>query len=204
MAILAAFVVFIGVVLGVGPKTTDESLGAGTGEVHFTQDDFKAGIAVNGTEFLSSSRGITASTLIATGVTRLGSATAGLDFFSDMDARTATSTIAVAETGSIYVLTGAAQTHTLPAVASSAGTHYRFVVGGSLTGDAVISSPEGDNIEGTLLVAGAVVDCNANDIITFVSDGENIGDFVDVYSDGTYWYVGSSGGLTAAKMTCSG
>jgi hypothetical protein len=67
----------------------------------------------------------------------------------------------------------------------------------------VIDSAEGDNIEGTLIVAGAVVDCNAVDQIDFVNDGENLGDYVEIRSDGTKWFIGDSGVLTGSKMTCT-
>lgn len=118
---------------------------------------------------------------------------------------TVSSTLSASNAMTTYFVSSVSSTeYYLPATSSASGLTYRFVVGGALTGDLVIKSNGGANvIEGTLIVAGAVVDCDAEDTITFVSDGENIGDYVELYSDGTYWYIGDSGALTASKLTCS-
>jgi hypothetical protein len=101
-------------------------------------------------------------------------------------------------------MSGASQAYTLPATSTSAGVVFRFVVAGSLTGDArIVTSDGGNDIEGALIVAGAVVDCDAEDTITFVSDGENLGDFVELRSNGTDWFIGASGALTGSKLTCT-
>jgi len=158
-------------------------------------------------QFSVSNAGVVTTTgaITATGTVALGSASAGVNYYKPVVTNTADATLTVAQTGSIFKMGTAGLDLTLPAVASSNGVHYRFVVSGAVaTTDMTVVSAEGDNIEGSLIVAGAVVDCDANDKITFVVDGENIGDFVDLFSDGTYWYIGASGGLTASKMTCSG
>ena len=117
----------------------------------------------------------------------------------------ATTTLLVIDSGNTYVLSGTGTRITLPAVASSDGVKFRFVIGGaSAVSNFVVASAEGDNVEGSVIVAGAVVDCNAADQLNFVIDGENIGDFFEIMSDGTYWYPLSSGVLTAAKLTCTG
>mgnify|MGYP003467646276 CR=1 FL=1 len=117
---------------------------------------------------------------------------------------TAINVMTVTESGKTIYLNTTGASSTLPAVASSAGVVFRFVVGSALTGNATINSAEGDNIEGTLIVAGAVVDCDATDTITVVADGENLGDFVEIRSNGSKWFIGASGALTASKMTCTG
>lgn len=105
------------------------------------------------------------------------------------------------DSGSLYLI-ATGTTATLPAVAE--GLWFRFMISGAIADtNFVIDSAEGDNIEGALIVAGAVVDCAAEDQINFVADGENLGDFVEVYSDGTSWLIGASGALTAAKLTCT-
>jgi len=119
------------------------------------------------------------------------------------EAVTAANTITSAESGTTFYVSGAAATSTLPAVATAAGEVYRFVVNTALSGDHVIASAEGDNIEGVLSVAGAVVDCDAEDFITFVSDGENLGDYVTLRSDGTSWFIGANDALSATKLTCT-
>lgn len=167
--------------------------------------DFAQGISVNGTDVISNLRGITATTLTATGAVSLGSATAGVNYFKKEITPTADTTLTVAQSGSIINMGTAGLDVTLPAVASSNGVHYRFVVSANFaTTDMTVVSAEGDNIEGSLIVAGAVVDCAANDKITVVNDGEDIGDYFDLYSNGTTWFIGASNGLTASKLTCTG
>ncbi len=114
-----------------------------------------------------------------------------------------TSTLTAAQSGTTFYLSASGTTITLPAV-TTAGLNYMFVVGGALdTGNVIIDSAEGDNIDGTLIVAGAVVDCRGEDQINFVVDGEQTGDYVEVRSNGTQWVIGDSGTLTAGKMTCT-
>lgn len=147
----------------------------------------------------------TTGTVTATGATILGSITNGLYRYNPVVTNTADATLTASQSGATFKMGTAGLDLTLPAVASSNGVHYRFTVSGAVaTTNMTVVSAEGDNIEGSLLVAGAVVDCDASDVITFVIDGENIGDFFDLFSDGTYWYIGASGGLTASKMTCTG
>lgn len=116
-----------------------------------------------------------------------------------------TTTLTQANSGTTYYLSASGTTIILPAINTTmAGTNFKFVIKGASTdGNFIIDSAEGDNIEGTLIVAGAVVDCDAEDQINFVTDGENIGDYVDIYSDGTQWLIGDSGVLASGKMTCT-
>jgi hypothetical protein len=116
----------------------------------------------------------------------------------------ATTTLAANESGvTVYQTAATGLTYVLPP-ASNVGATYRFVVGAAFaTSSAVIASAEGDNIDGTLIVAGAVVDCRGEDFINFVHDGEAIGDFVEVTATGSGWVIGASGGLTSAKITCT-
>lgn len=127
-----------------------------------------------------------------------------LVFLENTEAITASNTISLAEAGKTFYLSGATSTQTLPATSTSEGAVYRFVVGGSVTGNiTIVTSDGGNDIEGSLIVAGAVVDCASEDTITIVADGENIGDFVELRSNGTDWLIGASSVLTAGKMTCS-
>ncbi len=112
-------------------------------------------------------------------------------------------TLTAADSGKTFYLSGGAAAYTLSAT-TTPGTWFRFVIGGAITGNAtVVSAGSVNAIEGTLLVAGAVVDCAAEDTITFVADGENVGDFFDIRTDGTNWILGASGALTASKLTCT-
>lgn len=118
---------------------------------------------------------------------------------------TVSSTLTSADAGKTFFVTSVSSTeYYLPASNTASGLNYKFVVGGALTGDLVIKTHAAEKvIEGALIVAGAVVDCEAEHTITFVSDGENVGDYVELYSDGTYWYIGDSGALTGSKLTCT-
>jgi len=110
-------------------------------------------------------------------------------------------TLTAADNGSNLVLGDAAPgTITLPAVTNT-GFRCRVYTGFAITSNAVLASAEGDNMEGSLIVAGAVVTVDAADQINFVNTADNIGDYVEVFSDGTYWHVFgnalTTGGLTA-------
>lgn len=114
----------------------------------------------------------------------------------------ATSTLVSSDSGTTYLLSASGTTITLPKVEK--GLNFKFAINGAAdTGNFIIDSAEGDNVDGTLIVAGAVVDCRGEDQINFVVDGEQNGDYVELFSDGSQWYIGDSGVLTASKMTCT-
>lgn len=111
-------------------------------------------------------------------------------------------TLSVAESGSLIFLEYGSTTITLPGVRDEIS--YKFVVTSALAdANVVIDSAEGDNINGTLSVNNADVDCSGEDQLNFVIDGETIGDYVQLYSDGSQWLIGDSGVNTAAKLTCT-
>jgi len=168
--------------------------------------DFAQVISVNGTDVISNTGALITSALTSSGTSlSAGSTTVGLNYYKPIVTPTADTTLTAAQSGTVFNIGTAGVDLTLPAVASSNGVHYRFVIWAAYaTTNITVVSAEGDNIEGTLRVAVSVVDCDANDVITSVADGENIGDYWDLYSNGTYWYLGSSGALTASKLTCSG
>ena len=117
-------------------------------------------------------------------------------------ATTTTKKLKSKNSGTTYLLSATGTTITLPA--KEKGLNFKFVVNGAVdTANIVIDSAEGDNIEGTLMVAGAVVDCDAEDQINIVADGENIGDYVELYCDGTQWLIRDSGVSSSTKMTCT-
>lgn len=84
------------------------------------------------------------------------------------------------------------------------GLNYRFVIATAFdTANVIVDSAEGDNIDGTLIVAGAVVDCRGEDQLNFVNDGEAVGDYVEVAALSGQWVIVDSGVLTSAKLTCT-
>lgn len=149
--------------------------------------------------------GLTTTTLTTTAGANLGAVGAGAYVTRPVIAPSGDTTLTVAQSGAIVQMAVAGLDVTLPAATASAGVGYKFVVSAAVaTTNMTIVGDAADLIEGTLIVAGAVVDCDASDVLTFVIDGENIGDYVEVYSDGTKWMIGDSGVLTTAKLTCSG
>ena len=178
--------------------------------------DFSDGISVDGTVVIdgsgnidapiTSSTGTFSSTLAVTGASTFASGvtiSGELATLETSEAVTTTNVLTKAESFSTYYLSGATATTTLPAVATATSAVFRFVVSGAVSGDLHIASAEGTNIEGALIVAGAVVECDAVSRINIIADGENLGDFVELRSDGQKWFIGASGALTASKMTCS-
>lgn len=131
--------------------------------------------------------------------------TQGQENWIDVAQAFATTTVSIEhfQSGSTFYLSASGTVLQLPAPRD--GDVFRFVVNGAINiVNMVILSAEGDNIEGSLIVAGAVVDCDATDRIDFVVDGENLGDYVELRSDGSKWFVTQSNALTTAKLTCSG
>jgi len=111
---------------------------------------------------------------------------------------TAAKTIDYEDNGKTFMLdggTGVAITLPLP----KKGQTYRFVVGAAYTTDYVITATSGI-MEGCVLEAGAVQTIAAATTLTLEDGTENIGDYLEMFSDGTYWYV-SGNFLTALSIT---
>lgn len=121
--------------------------------------------------------------------------------FRDTETLTAARTLTAADSGKTFWLDAAAgATITLPALKD--GVNFKFVVADNFaTTNWVIDSAEGDNIEGMIEVAGAVVVAAAEDQINFVASAEAKGDFIVLECNGTNWFVSGqaalSGGITA-------
>jgi len=166
--------------------------------------EFSKGITVGGTEVINSSGQYTGA-LSSALASSIGSITAGLNYFKPVITPTVDTTLTVAQSGTIVNMGTAGLDVTLPAPTVANGVHYRFVVSAAFaTTNMTIVAGTADTIEGSLIVAGAVVDCSANDLITLVATSEDIGDFVDLYSNGTYWLIGANQTLAASNTTCTG
>jgi len=124
-----------------------------------------------------------------------------LRIFNDVDSISSATTLTGADSGKWYKLDNATGvTVTLPAVKS--GLHFRFIVASNFaTSNFIIDSAEGDNIDGTIVVNGASVNASGEDQINFVASAESVGDFIDLWSDGSKWFVSgignSAGSITA-------
>ena len=109
-------------------------------------------------------------------------------------------TLTALDSGNIIFLDSAAgATITLPSLA--AGLVFKFVVSTAFaTTNWVIDSAEGDNISGSLIVAGAQVTAAAEDQINFVASAESVGDWIELVADydNSQWIVSGVGALTGA------
>lgn len=114
---------------------------------------------------------------------------------------TAATTLTAAQSGSIISLTAAAgYAVTLPAVASSAGLNYHFVVGVvHATTDWVITSAAAD-IYGVVDELSTVQAVAGATTINLELATATIGDWYYLYSDGTNWYI-SGHAAQAASVT---
>lgn len=114
---------------------------------------------------------------------------------------TAANTITAAENGKTFFLnsaTGFASTLPAPAI----GLKYKFVVTTQpTTGNCTVVSNGGSNvIEGMADVNSTLVLAANEDSINFVASTTIVGDWVEVESNGTSWFVngqsGAAGGIT--------
>ena len=135
-------------------------------------------------------------------VRTVGSTSNDIDrIFNDVATISAATTLTAADSETWYKLDAAAGvTVTLPA--AQAGLSFRFIVASSFaTSNFVIDSAEGDNISGVLVVDGASVVADEEDQINFVATAETVGDFIDIWSDGSSWFVygigAGAGSITA-------
>lgn len=115
------------------------------------------------------------------------------------DTIAAAKTVRNDETGTVFVLSAAAGVAvSLPAV--EAGLHFKFVIGSAFdTTDWTIVAAT-NVIQGNALVAGAHVPAASENTISFVATAESVGDYVDLVSDGTSWFVSGSG-VTTGSIT---
>ena len=116
----------------------------------------------------------------------------------------AAKTVSANETDTLFLLDAAAGAAiTLPPLAD--GLRFKFMVAAAFaTSDWVVSSSEGDNISGQLIVNGAAVAAAAEDNITFELGAEGIGDFVEFYADsGNSQWICFGVGQLAASMSAN-
>lgn len=118
-----------------------------------------------------------------------------------VDTITGATSIKNDDTGTTFILNAAGGAAvTLPA--PEAGLNYKFIVGAAFatTDWTIVTESNATIIQGAVLVNGAVVPGADEDTITFAAAAESVGDYVDLISDGTNWYV-SGAGAVAASIT---
>ena len=114
----------------------------------------------------------------------------------------ATTLTADESNGQTYILDGGTGVGiTLPA--PTKGWRCKFVIGAAYTTDFVFTAGTADTFEGCVLEAGAVQTVDAADTITLEDGVENIGDFLEFWSDGTSTFVFGNT-LTAVSVTPAG
>jgi hypothetical protein len=115
-------------------------------------------------------------------------------------------TLEDADSGKTFLLSAAAGAAvTLPAPKS--GMAFKFVVGSAFatTNWTIVTNGSSNIIDGNVIVAGAHVPAASEDTVSFVATAESVGDYVELISDGTRFYLSgsgvSSGAITATQAS---
>ena len=118
--------------------------------------------------------------------------------FETQEVITESKAITAADSGKTFLISGTGYTITLPA--ATAGVRYKFQVAAAFSTDMVVQtvSTERDTISGSLIVAGAVVDADAVDRVTFEDGAERIGDFIELTSDGSVYTLFGNGAQSSS------
>ncbi len=118
---------------------------------------------------------------------------------------TAAKTLVANDNGLTVMLNNATGvTITLPV--HKAGLRFKFITGATFATTSFIiiaNAADLDTLEGSLIVAGAAVTVASADQLNFIAAAENVGDFVELFSDGTTWHVFGNA-LTAGGITATG
>ncbi len=122
---------------------------------------------------------------------------------ADVNGLSAAATLTAAQSnGMHYILDGGTGFGiTLPA--PTQGWSCKFTIGAAFSTDFVFTAGTADTFEGCIIEAGAVQAVDAADTITLEDGTENIGDFLEFWSDGSKTYVFGNT-LTAASVTPAG
>jgi hypothetical protein len=120
---------------------------------------------------------------------------------ANVEAVTGATTLTAEDSGKVLILKASAGAEiTLPAVATSAGLRFKFVVGLAFATTNWTVKAATNVIEGSVLVNGAHVAGVNENTISFVNSAESVGDFAELVCDGTNWYVNGSG-VSAGAIT---
>jgi hypothetical protein len=120
---------------------------------------------------------------------------------ANVEAVTGATTLTAKDSGKVLILKASAGAQiTLPAVATSAGLRFKFIVGQLFATTDWTVKALSNAIEGSVLVNGAHVAGVDENTISFVASAESIGDFAELVCDGTNWYVNGSG-VSAGAIT---
>ena len=118
-----------------------------------------------------------------------------------VEAVTGAITLTAEDSGKVFILKAAAGAQvTLPAVATSSGLRFKFVVGLAFATTNWTVLAASNVIEGSVIVNGSHVAGVNENTISFVASAESVGDFAELVCDGTNWYVNGSG-VTTGSIT---
>ena len=182
--------------IGTGPAAQTWDLGTGNAvqTVHLFDNDTPANILTLGGN---------ASTLTIKGSSILiGNTSGGLGYYEKTSAPSGNVNISTAQSGTVFYIGHAGDNFTLPAPAS--GLVYRFVVNRnfSTTGMFIDANGGASIIQGTVFSFNDAVTCSNNDSVDISASGESLGDWYELRSDGTNWYLsGETAGASA--FTCA-
>ena len=118
--------------------------------------------------------------------------------FDDYELVSASASLNLSDSGKVFKISGTGYTLTLPA--PSAGWKAKFIVSGAFSTDFVVQSPASnrDTINGGVIVNGAIVEADAVDRVTFEDDAESIGDFIEIHSGGTNYFLFGNGNAASS------
>ena len=118
--------------------------------------------------------------------------------FDDYETVTATGSLNLSDSGKVFRISGTGYTVTLPA--PTAGWKAKFVVAAAFSTDFIVQSPADnrDTINGGVIVNGAIVEADAVDRVTFEDDAESIGDYIEIHSDGTSYFLWGNGNAASS------
>ena len=120
------------------------------------------------------------------------------DSSANTEVVTAANVITAAESGSTYILnntTGFVSTLPAPAI----GLRFKFINKAvNISGNHTVVANAGASIfQGNVMVASTVVTSVAGTSVNFLVNASDIGDWVEVISDGTSWFLSGSATTTA-------
>ncbi len=117
--------------------------------------------------------------------------------FDKTETLTGVKTLKYSDTGKVFFLTAAAGAAiTLPAVRD--GVSFKFIVGSAFATTDWTVTGGATKIQGTVIVNGASILGEDETTITFELGAEKPGDFVELHSDGSNWFVFGMGSAASS------
>jgi hypothetical protein len=116
-------------------------------------------------------------------------------------ALTADTTLTPGDTGKTIFLDAVGEAITLPAVADSAGVRLKFIVTAAVITSAWTIAADSAKIYGSVTEAGLVQLASAETTMTIVHTKAIQGDWIEIESDGTNWYLSGQFSVAASFTT---